>query len=39
MTKTLKYYSSVSDLRSLNRIRSSFQVNNISEICSASGKE
>ena len=39
MAYALGHYSYVSDLRSLDRIRLSFQVNNMSELCSANGKD
>ena len=38
MSKALEYLSSVSDLRSINRIILLFQVSSLSDICSANGK-
>ena len=39
MSKALDYFTSVTHLRSINRIRMSFQVHSLSEICSADGKQ
>ena len=38
MSLASTYYTKVADLRAINRIRLSFQVHSLSEICSANGK-
>ena len=38
MSKALEYFSSVTDLRSINRIRLLFQVSSLSDICSTNGE-